>query len=96
MSNVTGDDGSFSSREEGPKKQTQELENHFQGENSSSVSASLPPPPPKKKRNLPGTPVDPNGNITIKWDIISWTPDGYVAVVTMYNFQQYRHISPPG
>ncbi|KAI3794029.1 hypothetical protein L1987_36654 [Smallanthus sonchifolius] len=40
--------------------------------------------------------LDPNGNITIKWDIISWTPDGYVAVVTMYNFQQYRHISPPG
>ncbi|KAI4964350.1 hypothetical protein ZWY2020_005911 [Hordeum vulgare] len=22
--------------------------------------------------------LDPNGNITIKWDIISWTPDGYV------------------
>ncbi|KAI7746148.1 hypothetical protein M8C21_032057, partial [Ambrosia artemisiifolia] len=40
--------------------------------------------------------LDPNGNITIKWDIISWTPDGYVAVVTMFNFQQYRHISAPG
>lgn len=40
--------------------------------------------------------LDPNGNITIKWDIISWTPDGYVAVVTMYNFQQYRHIPAPG
>lgn len=24
-------------------------------------------------------PLDPNGNITIKWDIISWTPDGYVV-----------------
>ncbi|KAF5951744.1 hypothetical protein HYC85_009688 [Camellia sinensis] len=24
--------------------------------------------------------LDPNGNITIKWDLISWTPDGYVAV----------------
>ncbi|KAI3702492.1 hypothetical protein L6452_28230 [Arctium lappa] len=23
--------------------------------------------------------LDPNGNITIKWDIISWTPDGYVV-----------------
>ncbi|PWA61515.1 COBRA-like protein 1 [Artemisia annua] len=22
--------------------------------------------------------LDPDGNITIKWDIISWTPDGYV------------------
>ncbi|KAJ7978762.1 COBRA-like protein [Quillaja saponaria] len=41
-------------------------------------------------------PFDPTGNITIKWDIISWTPDGYVAVVTMYNFQQYRHIQSPG
>ncbi|CAL0314713.1 unnamed protein product [Lupinus luteus] len=41
-------------------------------------------------------PLDPNGNITIKWDIISWTPDGYVAAVTMNNFQQYRHIASPG
>ncbi|XP_057953249.1 COBRA-like protein 1 [Malania oleifera] len=40
--------------------------------------------------------LDPNGNITIKWDIMSWTPDGYLAVVTMYNFQQYRHIQSPG
>ncbi|KAK4490750.1 hypothetical protein RD792_001456 [Penstemon davidsonii] len=40
--------------------------------------------------------LDPNGNITIKWDLISWTPDGYVAVVTMFNFQQYRHIQAPG
>ncbi|KEH21748.1 hypothetical protein MtrunA17_Chr7g0219921 [Medicago truncatula] len=41
-------------------------------------------------------PLDPNGNITIKWDIIQWTPDGYVATVTMNNFQQYRHIASPG
>ncbi|GFZ19209.1 COBRA-like extracellular glycosyl-phosphatidyl inositol-anchored protein family [Actinidia rufa] len=40
--------------------------------------------------------LDPTGNITIKWDVISWTPDGYVAVVTMFNFQQYRHIQAPG
>ncbi|KAG6466867.1 COBRA-like protein 1 [Zingiber officinale] len=40
--------------------------------------------------------LDPNGNITIKWDVIQWTPDGYVAVVTMFNFQQYRHIQAPG
>lgn len=40
--------------------------------------------------------LDPNGNITIKWDLIQWTPDGYVAVVTMFNFQQYRHIQAPG
>ncbi|CAI8594220.1 unnamed protein product [Vicia faba] len=41
-------------------------------------------------------PLDPNGNITIKWDIISWAPDGYIAVVTMNNFQRYRRISAPG
>ncbi|CAN1839961.1 COBRA-like protein 4 [Linum perenne] len=40
--------------------------------------------------------LDPNGNITIKWDVMSWTPDGYVAVVTMTNFQMYRHITSPG
>ncbi|XP_068654911.1 COBRA-like protein 3 [Aristolochia californica] len=40
--------------------------------------------------------LDPNGNITIKWDVMSWTPDGYLAVVTIFNFQQYRHIQAPG
>ncbi|XP_050226655.1 protein COBRA-like [Mercurialis annua] len=40
--------------------------------------------------------LDPTGNITVKWDIINWTPDGYIAVVTLYNFQQYRHIQTPG
>lgn len=24
-------------------------------------------------------PLDPNGNITIKWDVIQWTADGYVV-----------------
>ncbi|KAL6650139.1 hypothetical protein ACP70R_014363 [Stipagrostis hirtigluma subsp. patula] len=41
-------------------------------------------------------PLDPNGNITIKWDVISWTPDGYVAMVTMNNYQMYRQIMAPG
>lgn len=27
---------------------------------------------------------------------MSWTADGYLAVVTMFNFQQYRHIQTPG
>lgn len=26
-------------------------------------------------------PLDPNGNITIKWDVVSWTPDGYVVSI---------------
>ncbi|KAF0907224.1 hypothetical protein E2562_015731 [Oryza meyeriana var. granulata] len=41
-------------------------------------------------------PLDPNGNITIKWDVMSWTPDGYVAMVTINNYQMYRHIMVPG
>lgn len=40
--------------------------------------------------------LDPNGNITVKWDILQWTADGYLAVVTLYNFQQFRHIQAPG
>ncbi|CAN8265868.1 unnamed protein product [Cochlearia groenlandica] len=40
--------------------------------------------------------LDPQGNITITWDIQSWDPDGYTAIVTIYNYQQYRHIQAPG
>ncbi|KAM7279262.1 hypothetical protein ACFE04_006396 [Oxalis oulophora] len=41
-------------------------------------------------------PLDPSANITITWDITTWTYNGYTATVTMYNFQQYRHIQSPG
>ncbi|KAI3733212.1 hypothetical protein L1987_64432 [Smallanthus sonchifolius] len=51
---------------------------------------------------------DPTSNITVTWDVISWTPDGYVvskhvkkvssfqAVVKMNNYQMYRQIMSPG
>ena len=26
--------------------------------------------------------LDPNSNITIKWDVMQWTPDGYVVSTT--------------
>lgn len=26
-------------------------------------------------------PLDPTGRIVIKWDVISWTPDGYVVSI---------------
>ena len=36
--------------------------------------------------------LDPNGNITIKWDIMSWTPDGYVvSIISPYNDQCRIH-----
>lgn len=28
--------------------------------------------------------LDPNGNITIRWDIMSWTPDGYVVSISHF------------
>ncbi|GMN54332.1 hypothetical protein TIFTF001_023448, partial [Ficus carica] len=40
--------------------------------------------------------TDKNGNITIKSDVMGWIPDGYVAVVSMYNFQPNRRIKAPG
>lgn len=30
--------------------------------------------------------LDPIGNITIKWDILSWTSDGYVVSARMISF----------
>ncbi|KAG6779291.1 hypothetical protein POTOM_015664 [Populus tomentosa] len=41
-------------------------------------------------------PLDPTGNVTIKWDIMSWTTDGYIAIVTLFNFQTFRHFMKPG
>ncbi|XP_037484237.1 COBRA-like protein 1 [Triticum dicoccoides] len=40
--------------------------------------------------------LDPVGNITIKWDVKKWREDGYMATVSLYNYQQYRHIQAPG
>ncbi|KAM0935913.1 hypothetical protein DsansV1_C27g0197861 [Dioscorea sansibarensis] len=40
--------------------------------------------------------LDPSGNITITWDLMDWTPDGYVAVVNISNEQQFRPVSEPG
>lgn len=28
-------------------------------------------------RSVAYDPLDPSGNITIKWDIVNWTADGY-------------------
>ncbi|KAE8698644.1 COBRA-like protein 1 [Hibiscus syriacus] len=41
-------------------------------------------------------PLDPYGNITLKWDLLtSDTASNYVRV-SMLNFQKYRHIEQPG
>ncbi|MBA0771713.1 hypothetical protein Gotri_007195, partial [Gossypium trilobum] len=41
-------------------------------------------------------PLDPNGNITVTFDINQWIPEGYVARVTIQNYHQYRHVDKPG
>ncbi|XP_027157133.1 COBRA-like protein 1 [Coffea eugenioides] len=41
-------------------------------------------------------PLDPNGNITVSFDILQYTSDGYVARVTIQNFYLYRHVDKPG
>ncbi|KAJ0966955.1 hypothetical protein J5N97_023872 [Dioscorea zingiberensis] len=41
-------------------------------------------------------PLDPNGNMSITFDIFQWTPDGYLARVTIQNYYQYRHVEKPG
>jgi hypothetical protein len=32
--------------------------------------------------------MDPNGKITIKWDVVEWTGDGY-RVVKLLTFQRF-------
>ncbi|KAL0365598.1 UNVERIFIED_CONTAM: COBRA-like protein 1 [Sesamum angustifolium] len=41
-------------------------------------------------------PLDPNGNITVTFDIHKYTLDGYAARVTIQNYYQYRHVEKPG
>ncbi|KAL9681764.1 hypothetical protein QQ045_013552 [Rhodiola kirilowii] len=40
--------------------------------------------------------LDPNGNITVKWDILDWNDATYDARVTIVNYQLFRHIESPG
>ncbi|KAL9353786.1 hypothetical protein Peur_051756 [Populus x canadensis] len=41
-------------------------------------------------------PLDPYGNITIKWDLLLSNSGTNNLMVSIYNFQQYRHVEPPG
>ena len=40
--------------------------------------------------------LDPTGNITIVWDVMAWTGDGYTATVTINNYQTFRKVEAPG
>ncbi|XP_074294860.1 COBRA-like protein 6 isoform X1 [Silene latifolia] len=42
-------------------------------------------------------PLDISGNVTIQWDVMQEDSSMYNADITIYNYQQYRHIEwPPG
>ncbi|XP_030459339.1 COBRA-like protein 6 isoform X2 [Syzygium oleosum] len=41
-------------------------------------------------------PLDPTGNITIKWDIMQANAGGYSVKVSLFNYQLFRHVEPPG
>ncbi|XP_031380935.1 COBRA-like protein 6 [Punica granatum] len=41
-------------------------------------------------------PLDPNGNVTIKWDIMQSNGDTYDVRVSVFNFQLFRHVEKPG
>ncbi|KHG25808.1 COBRA-like protein 6 [Gossypium arboreum] len=41
-------------------------------------------------------PLDPKGNITIKWDLLQSNSDTNDVKVSLLNFQLYRHIELPG
>ncbi|KAI3943014.1 hypothetical protein MKX01_024937 [Papaver californicum] len=40
--------------------------------------------------------LDPQGNIKIKWDILTWEDDTYNAQISILNKQAFRHIERPG
>ncbi|XP_050209306.1 COBRA-like protein 6 [Mercurialis annua] len=41
-------------------------------------------------------PLDPHGNITIKWDLVQTDSDSNDVRVSLHNYQLYRHVEPPG
>ncbi|KAL4588248.1 hypothetical protein LXL04_001131 [Taraxacum kok-saghyz] len=91
MSNITGDEGSFSSGEEAQGKQVQDLKNHFNGGNSSNVSTSLPPPPAKKKRSLPGTP-DPTAEVIALSPTTLMATNRFVCEICNKGFQRDQNL----
>ncbi|GFY89365.1 COBRA-like protein 6 precursor [Actinidia rufa] len=41
-------------------------------------------------------PLDPNGNITIKWDVMQVNDDTQDVRLSIFNYQLFRHVEPPG
>ncbi|KAG2697378.1 hypothetical protein I3760_07G102500 [Carya illinoinensis] len=102
MSNITGDEGSFSSGNTGDQEVHQEkhLPQNFQGSSSgpsgisnsnSSISQQKQPQPLKKKRNLPGTP-DPNAEVIALSPTTLMATNRFVCEICNKGFQRDQNL----
>ncbi|KAJ7972923.1 Protein indeterminate-domain 2 [Quillaja saponaria] len=100
MSNITGDEGSFSSGNSGEevhqKKQEPQLQNHFHGSSTgpsaaSNCTGSTNQQQPKKKRNLPGTP-DPNAEVIALSPTTLMATNRFVCEICNKGFQRDQNL----
>ncbi|XP_052185523.1 zinc finger protein GAI-ASSOCIATED FACTOR 1-like [Diospyros lotus] len=100
MSNITGDDGSFSSGNTGEevqqlplhKKQLHGSASGAAATNSNGSSSQPPPPPlPKKKRNLPGTP-DPTAEVIALSPTTLMATNRFVCEICNKGFQRDQNL----
>lgn len=107
MSNVTGDEGSFSTGNTGEevvqeKQKQQELQNHLHGSSSGPSGASNSnsstsqqqqhqPAAVKKKRNLPGTP-DPNAEVIVLSPTTLMATNRFVCEICNKGFQRDQNL----
>ncbi|XP_007050834.2 PREDICTED: protein indeterminate-domain 2 [Theobroma cacao] len=106
MSNISGDDRSFSSGNTGEevqqleqKQQKQQLQNNFPGSgsgpsgasNSNGSTSQQPHQPVKKKRNLPGTP-DPNAEVIALSPTTLMATNRFVCEICNKGFQRDQNL----
>ncbi|XP_021280519.1 protein indeterminate-domain 2-like [Herrania umbratica] len=106
MSNISGDDRSFSSGNTGEevqqleeKQQKQQLQNNFPGSgsgpsgasNSNGSASQQPHQPVKKKRNLPGTP-DPNAEVIALSPTTLMATNRFVCEICNKGFQRDQNL----
>ncbi|XWS76519.1 hypothetical protein CRYUN_Cryun01aG0183500 [Craigia yunnanensis] len=106
MSNISGDDGSFSSGNTGEeiqqleqKQQKKQLQNNFPGSgsgpsgasNSNGSTSQQPQQADRKKRNLPGTP-DPNAEVIALSPTTLMATNRFVCEICNKGFQRDQNL----
>ncbi|KAH8517387.1 hypothetical protein Peur_048569 [Populus x canadensis] len=100
MSNITGDEGSFSSGNTGEEvqqlqgKQQQQAQNHLHGSDSvaaTNSNGSTSQQPVKKKRNLPGTP-DPTAEVVALSPTTLMATNRFVCEICNKGFQRDQNL----